>query len=146
MPATNRYRNVSDATWTPASGSPVTLTGIKSASYDEGNQVLKEGADFDGFPTVGGVVYSEPKVTIETLDAFALFATVAGSKGTLSFIVRDNSNGDSAGGGAKEITMTNAFLATRSQNNPFNQLSNQSIAFESISTDGQTHPVSFASV
>lgn len=146
MPATNRYRNVSELTWTPASGSPVTLTGIKSATYDEGNQILKEGADFDAFPTVGGVTFSEPKITFETLDAFALFATVAGSKGTLSFVVRDNSNGDAVGGGAKQINMANAFLGTRTQNNPFNQLSNQNISFECLSTDGVTHPVSFASI
>jgi hypothetical protein len=146
MPATNRYRNVSDFTWTPATGTATILTGIKSATYDEGNQLLKEGADFDAFPTVGGVVYSEPKITVETLDAFALFATVAGSKGTLSFVVRDNSNGDAVGGGAKQINMANAFLGTRTQNNPFNQLSNQTISFECISTDGATHPVSFASI
>ena len=141
MAATNRYRNLS-VSWTPTSGGSATpLTGIKSANYDEGNQVLEEAADFDAYHTVGGVIMSNPKITVETIDAFALFATVAGTKGTLAVTYRDHANGATTAGGAKLITMSNAYLGERTVQSQYNQLGHQSITFHSISTDGSTSPI-----
>ena len=144
MAATNRYRNVGPVTWTV--GSPVTLTGIKSANYDEGNTVLKEGADFDMYPTVGGVVFTDPKVSLEAIDAMALFGTVAGAKGSLAITARDTNNGATTAGGAKLITMSGAFLSIRTQAYQFNQFGTQSLTFEAISVDGQTHPVAITAL
>lgn len=142
MAATNRYRNVSNVTWTPSGGSLVTLTGIKSASYDEGNQVLEESADFDAYPTVAGVTMSNPKITLDTLDAFALFATLAGQKGTLAITFRDHSNGATTAGGAKIVTATNAFIGPRQITSNYNTLAHQSLTFQTFSSDGATHPIS----
>jgi hypothetical protein len=141
MAATNRYSNFSAVGWTPSGGSLVTLTGIKSISYDEGGEALLESAVFDIFNTTGGVNHLEPKITVETLDAFALYATVAGTKGALTFTVRDFTNGATASGGAKVVTVSNAFLVTRPQQNQHRQLSTQTLTFNTTSTDGSTHPV-----
>jgi hypothetical protein len=145
MPATNRYRNVS-VTWTPMGGTETPLTGIKSANYDEGNAILEESADYDAFITVGGVIMGNPKITVDSIDAFLIYATVAGQKGTLAVTYRDHLNGATAGGGAKLVTMSNAFLGQRTIQGQYNQLSHQSLTFHSTSTDGSTHPVSISSV
>jgi hypothetical protein len=140
MAATNRYRN-NNVTWTPSGGTVIPLTGIKTVSYDEGNQVLEESADSDAYHTVGTVVLSSPKITVDSIDAMALFATLAGTRGTIAVTLRDHLNGATAGGGAKLITMSNAYLGPRTLNSPYNQLAHQSLTFHSISLDGQTHPV-----
>lgn len=138
---TNRYMNVGPVNWTPSGGTLVTLTGIKSASYDEGAQSLKESADFDIFPTVGGVNYVEPKITLESIDAFALYATVAGTFGTLAITFRDFKNAATVGGGAKIVTASNAWLETRPVSAQYRQLATQTQTFQTYSTDGSTHPI-----
>jgi hypothetical protein len=145
MAATNRYRNVS-ASWTASGGTASPLTGIKSANYDEGIETLLEGADYDAFNTVGGAVFAAPKITLETIDAWALYATVAGQKGTLAVTFRDTLNGATAAGGAKLVTMSNAFLADRKVQAPYNKFQTQTIMFECTSTDGSTHPVAITSL
>lgn len=132
---TNRQRNVGPVTF-----NSVTLNGIKSFSYDEGNTTLKEGADFDMYPTVGGVVMTEPKMTIEGINAGQMSSAVAGVKSTLVVTLRDTANG--ATGGAYIFTMSQAFLSPRTVTAAFNQFATQSLTFESISVDGSTHPVS----
>jgi hypothetical protein len=145
MAATNRYRNVSVA-WTPLGGTQTPLTGIKSANYDEGNAILEESADYDAFMTVGGVIMGNPKITIDSIDAFLIYATVAGQKDTLAVTFRDHLNGATAAGGAKLVTMSNAFLGQRTIQGQYNQLAHQSLTFHSTSTDGSSHPVSISSV
>jgi hypothetical protein len=145
MAATNRYRNVTVA-WTPQGGSLVAMTGIKDFDYDEGNSILQEAADFDSFPTVGGVTMAMPKITLSTLDAFALYATLGGQKGTLAVTVRDHYNGATSAGGGKTLTMSNAFLGERTIKGAFNQLATQSVTFHSTSTDGSTHPVAITAL
>lgn len=146
MAATNRYMNTSAVGWTPSGGSLATLTGIKSFAYDEGGESLLEAADFDLFDTVGGINKLAPKVTLETIDAMALYATVAGTKGTLVATVRDFTNGVTASGGAKTFTVSNAFLKTRPSTFQFRQLGTQTLTFETTSTDGATHPVAVSAV
>ena len=146
MSATNRYRNVSGAGWTPAGGSLSPLTGIKTVAYDEGNQILEESGDADGFITVGGVVLSNPKVDVTTMDAAALAATVAGTKGSFAYTLRDHTNGATAAGGAKTYTLSNAYLGPRTQSIPYNQVATQNLTFHSTSTDGSTHPMGVSAV
>ena len=141
MPGINRYMNVGPVTWTPSGGTLVTLTGIKSASYDEGAQSLKESADFDIFPTTAGINYVEPKLTLESIDAFALYATLAGTFGSLAITFRDFKNGATVGGGAKIVTASNAWLETRPLSAQHRQLATQTLTFQTYSTDGSTHPV-----
>jgi hypothetical protein len=145
MAASNRYRNVSVA-WTPSGGTMSPLTGIKNATYDEGIETLLEGADYDAFNTVGGAIFAAPKISLETLDAWALYATVAGQKGTLAVTFRDTLNGAAAAGGAKLVTMSNAFLSDRKVQAPYNKFQTQSIMFECTSTDGSTHPVAVSTI
>jgi hypothetical protein len=133
--------NVGPVTWTPSGGSLVTLTGIKSASYNEGAQSLKESADFDIFPTVGGVNYVEPTISLESIDAFALYATLPGTFGTLAITFRDFRNAATTGGGGKIVTASNAWLETRPLNAQHRQLATQTIGFQTFSTDGSTHPI-----
>lgn len=136
--------NVSSVGWTPSGGTLVTLTGIKTFSYDEGGESLLESADFDLFDTVAGINHLAPKITLESIDAMALYATVAGTVGVLTITVRDFTNGATVGGGAKIFTVSNAFLKTRPSQFQHRQLGTQTLTFETSSTDGATHPIAIS--
>ncbi|MDE2103343.1 MAG: hypothetical protein KGL39_39245 [Patescibacteria group bacterium] len=146
MTATNRYMNTSGWQFTPSGGSAVTLTGITGASYDEGISTKKEGADFDGFPTVSVRDYADPKITLETLDAMAFYQILAGAKGVLTGNIRDAYNGVTVGGGGKSITMSNCQIEGRNFNAPYRDYARQQLVFGAISSDGQTHPVAIAAL
>jgi hypothetical protein len=147
MSATNRYMNTSAWSFTPLpSGSAVNITGVTSYSYDEGISTKKEGADFDGFPTVSVCDYRDPKITLETLDMFIMTSTLAGQKGTLSGNVRDAYNGATAAGGGRSITLNNAQIEGRTHNAPYREYGRQQLVFGAISSDGSTHPAAIAAL
>lgn len=142
---TNRYMNMS-ATWTsPTGGTATPLRGIKSAAYNEGIESLLEAADFDLFHTVGGVTMISPTMTIRTIDAFALLSTVAGTFGTLAVTFGDFNNAAAIGGGAKIVSMSNAFIGARNHDGEYRQLATQNLTFNCTSVDGSTSPVAVAS-
>lgn len=142
---TNRYMNVS-VSWTPAGGSLGALTGIKSAQFNEGIETLQESADYDLYHTVGGVTLISPTITLRTIDAFMIYATAAGQVGTLIITFRDFTNGAGAGGGAKTVTMTGAYLAQRSKDAEYRQLGTANVTFQSVSSDGATSPIAIAAL
>lgn len=146
MPSTSRTINVGPVTWTPASGSPVTLTGIKSANYDEKIEVIKETADAELFNTVAAAVHFEPTMALETINPYQLTTTVGGARGSLVITIRDAYNGVTTAGGGYTLTMANAFLETRSQSYKKNAYGTQNVTFGAISADGTTHPVTVAAL
>lgn len=146
MPSTNRTINVGPVTWTPSGGVAVTLTGIKTANYDEKIEVIKETADAELFNTVAAAVHFEPTMALETINPYQLIATVGGSRGTLVVTVRDAYNGIAALGGGYTLTMANAFLEQRSQSYKKNAYGTQNLSFGAISADGLSHPVSVAAL
>lgn len=153
MAATNRYMNVGPVTWTPYTsfppavlGTPVTLTGVKSARYDEGISTKKEGADFDGFPTFSVCDYREPKMTLSTIDAMAIFATVAGAKGAVSVTYRDLYNQVAVSGGAKQLVLSNSQIEDRNIASEYRAFATQDVAFGAISVDGSTHPAAITAL
>ncbi len=143
---TNRYFETEGWTFLPNGGTIIALFGITSAAYDEGISTKSEGADFDGFPTVKVCDYREPKITLDTLDAMALYATIAGQKGTLAGILRDAYNGVTVGGGGKTITFTNCQIEGRNFTAAFREFAKQQLVFGGISTDGATHPVAITAL
>lgn len=143
---TNRYFNTSGWGFTPAGGSSTPIDGVTSADYDEGISVKKEGADFDGFPTLRVRDWAEPMINIETLNAFVLYATLAGASGTLVGTIRDAYNGAVTGGGAKLITMSQAAVEKRGISAKYREFARQNLSFGGISVDGATHPVAVSAV
>lgn len=139
--ATNRYMNTSGWGFTPVSGTLTVLTGITSYAFDEGISTKKESADFDLFPTVSVTDHRDPKITLETLDAFALETIVAGARGGLTGIVRDAYNGATVGGGGRQVTMSNAQIEGRTTNQAHREYGRRQLVFGAISADGSTHPV-----
>ena len=148
MPSTNRTINVGPVTWTPAGTGAVAvvLTGIKSVSYDEKIEVVKETADAELFNTVAAAVHFEPTMQVETINPYQLMTTVGGSRGSLVFTIRDAYNGIQAGGGGYTLTMANAFLETRSQAYKKSAYGTQNLSFGAISSDGVSHPVSVSAL
>ncbi len=145
MAASNHHINVKTATFQPGgAGAVTTLAGIKSADYDEGISVLKESADGDLFMSIAAAVGLDPKITLQMIRAFQLFATVGGSWGTLELDIPDAYNGMTAAGGGYTITMTHAILEQRSQQHGHRKFSTQTLAFGSYAPDGVTHPVTIA--
>jgi hypothetical protein len=140
MAASNRYMNV-DVTWTPSGGTLVALKGIKGATFNDNMEVLQDSADYDVFPTVGGVTFSNPTITFHSIDAFQLYATTPGQLGVLIVTFRDFYSGSTASGGAKIVTMTGAFLASRQRTGQHRQLGTQELMFHANSSDGSTSPV-----
>jgi hypothetical protein len=133
-------------TFTPAGGSLTALDGIKGATYDEGMEELSESADVDVFPTVGGVVFSKPMITINSIDAMQISAVVGGTFGVLVVTFPDFKNGVAAGGGAKVVTLSNAYLMRRSASAQYRQLSTQDLGFSALSTDGATSPMAITTL
>lgn len=142
--ASNRFMNTSSVGFTPSGGSLTTLDGVQGASYDEGISTKKEGADFDLFPTVAVTDYRDPKITLDSINVFALFSVAAGVRGVLTVTVRDAKNGAAVGGGAMIVTMANAGIEGRNFNANYREFGKQQIVFGALSTDGATHPVSIA--
>jgi hypothetical protein len=138
---TNRYMNTSGWGFTPSGGALLPLTGVTSYAFDEGISTKKESADFDVFPTVSVSDYRDPKITLETLDAFALEVVIAGAKGALSGIVRDAYNGAAVGGGGKEVAMSNAQIEGRTTNQAHREYGRRQLVFGAVSIDGATHPI-----
>lgn len=143
---TNRYMNTSGWGFTPSGGTLTAISGVVTESYDEQISTKKEGADFDALPTVAVTDYRDPIITLETLDAFALYTVLAGTVGTLVGTVRDAMNGATTGGGAKLITMSNARIQGRNQNQAYREFGRQSLVFGAVSSDGATHPVAITAV
>jgi hypothetical protein len=143
---TNRYFNVSSCGFTPSGGSLSTISGVKSISFDENPTIETEGGDFDVFDTVMAVAKIEPSFSVETLDAWGLYSVLAGSRGALVCTARDAVNGVTTGGGAKLITISNAFINKRGSNQQHRQFGKQTIGFGCISSDGATHPVAVSAV
>jgi hypothetical protein len=140
--SSNRTINVGPVTWTPApAGSPVTLTGIKSANYDEKVEVTKESADFDLFNTIAAVTHYEPTMSLETINPYQLMSTAGGARGTLLVTIRDALSGVTASGGGYTLSMANAFIEQRSQSYKHRAYGTQTLNFGCYSTDGSTHPV-----
>lgn len=146
MAATNRYMNTSGWSFTPGGGSLTAVTGVTSFGYDEGISTKKESADFDGFPTVAVSDFRDPTITLATLDAFALYAVLAGAKGVLTGNVRDAYNGVTAAGGGKSITMTNAAIQARGMTAAHREFASQQLTFGGVSVDGATHPIAIAAL
>lgn len=145
MAATNRYMNHT-ATFTPSGGSLTTIDGIKSVSYDEGISIKKEAGSADSFSTVSVRDHAEPVITIDTINAFILYATLAGVRGPLAVTARDAYNGATVGEGAKLITMSNAQIEDRKIMGKHREYGTQQLKFGCISSDGSTHPVAITAV
>lgn len=146
MAATNRYMNVGPVQWTPTSGTLVTVSGIKSAQVNDGFETLLESADYDLYHTVGGVTMTAPTITLRSIDAFSLAATVGGQTGEIDITFRDFYNGATASGGAKKVAMIPSFLGQRSRDAEYRQLATQSLTFMSVSTDGATNPIAITAL
>lgn len=140
MAATLRYMN------TTASFAATAITGVKSAQYNEGTEALMEGADFDLYPTTSGVTMINPTITLRVLDAMNTLSTAPGTTGALVVTVRDFTNGATASGGGKTITMTGAYKSQRSADFEYRQLGTQSVSFHAASSDGATSPVAIAAL
>lgn len=145
---TNRYMNSGAWGFTPTGGSLTNLTGVKSASYDQGISTKSESGDFDVLPTAMANDFMDPKITLEFLDAKAMTYGASGvpARGTLVGTVYDHFNKGTASGGGFTITFINSQMITASSSHPYRDFAKKSLAFGGISADGSTHPVSIAAL
>lgn len=147
---TNRYKGVPlTVTATPSfptTAAAIPIAGIKSFRYDEGVSQKLESADGDAFDSVVFNDFRKPTLSLETLNAFVMYSQIPSVRNTIAATYQDVYNGVVTGGGAKLLTMTDAFIAGRNIDATYREYNKQSLTFGCISSDGQTHPVTIAAV
>jgi hypothetical protein len=140
MPASKRFMNWTNVTFTPINGTATTFTGVTSVSIDFGGSLARFAGDGDRYVTMMVNDFNEPSVTIHAADLAALRANPVGTVGTLSATHNDAQNG--AGPGAITYTLANAVVASCQVQGAHRQFGQGSVTFGAFSSDGITNPIS----
>lgn len=140
MAATKRQFNVTGVTFTPTSGSAVTLTGVTNVSFDAGGSLAQFDGDGDRFPTTVINEFNDPSVSVTTADFAALQALGSGERGTLAFTYKDAKG---ATGGNLTVSINPAIVETSTFAGPHRQFGGGSISFKTESSDGTTSAITF---
>lgn len=142
--ASNRFINVSAVGFTPTGGTLTAIKGVQNATIQQTATDVSEGGDGDLYNTVGGVVFVDPMVSLEFMNAMALTALAPGAYGTLTFTLNDSANKALTGGGAVIFTIINCYLMPQQIAAQHRQVAKATMNFKTFSVDGQTNPVSTA--
>lgn len=138
--------NISACSFTPASGTLIPITGVKTATYNENPEMLTDGADMDYYDSFGGVISGKPSVAIELNRPFILSGVNSGTFGTLTYTVNSFLNKSASGGGAMTYTFTNCFYAAGAMVNGHRVFGTKSATFYGLSLDGITNPMAVSAV
>jgi hypothetical protein len=138
MATSRRYRN-----WTSVSFATTAIDGVKSVSIDPQISDIREAADADQGPTHGTAVFSAPTITVDTINAMSLNATLAGAKGVFTATLNDSYNGVAASGGAATFTTNSlTYIMHGPISGAFNTLATRALVFHTVWVDGVTNPIS----
>lgn len=141
MTADPRTMNVSACTFTPASGSSMPVTGLKTATRNQNPQELTDGADMDFFDTFGGVISGKPSVTFSSNKPFLLEGVAPGTFGVLVFTLNSFKNAATAGGGGMIYTLSNCYFMPAEASFGHRIFGTSTVTFTGLSVDGTTSPL-----
>lgn len=138
MASTNRFRNFVDTTH-----NAVAITGVKAISFDRGVGMISDSADADAFITHRTVGIQDPVFTVTTMDATALLASGAGTRGIFAFKwLESYSQAKTALSGTLSFATNNlTIMSGSSMSGSHQQLGQQELTFATCSADGVTNPV-----
>jgi hypothetical protein len=146
MAGTNAWMNSQSWTYTPTTGSPISLSKVKGWSLNRGISRAKEAGDYDRFFSLNVCDFEDPRITLDTLNTFAGMLIDATLFGTLTGIVRDAYNGAITGGGGRQLTMINCGIEDDGGGGQHRQYARASLTFSAWSPDGQTNPLSISAL
>lgn len=140
MPATRRFMNWTDVTFTPLNGTPTTITGVSSIQIDSGGSLLKFSGDGDRYSTTVVNDFNDPTITVQSADLAAVRLFPVGMVGTFSATHNDARNG--VGTGALTYTLSNAVVASNPVQGAHRHFGQGTLVFTAFSVDGVTNPLS----
>ncbi len=142
MAASGRFMNWSSVTFTPTSGSPVTITEVQNVTIDP--RVVLKGASGDGdlAPTAKTLEYIDPHITVETEDIKTVNALGFGTRGSFEATHNDFYNG--SGSGAMTYTVSNCIVAGGQRSGAHRQTGRATLICETYSSDGTTSPIAYS--
>jgi len=143
MAATKRQLNWSNVTFTPASGTATTATGVTSVAIDSGGNLLKFSGDGDLYATLVVCDYNEPRADVGLADeAWALGIPT----GTVGAFTATHKDAKGASGGGIVFALSPAVAEKPKASGQHRQIGVAGIGFVGASTDGVTNPLSFTLV
>jgi hypothetical protein len=145
MAATRRYMNCKTFTFTPISGSPLTLTGKTRVAIDFGGNLVTFSGDGDRFPTTIVNDMTAPTMSIDSADIGTLVTNFPpGTRGTAVAVISDAKNpAGGVGSGELTATLSNAVVHNSNANGQHRQFSTGTMDLQAESADGVTSPLAF---
>lgn len=143
--ASTRSLNFESVQFTPGGGSAINIINVLSIDQTDGGSILAGRGDNNLYATHKRYIAADPGFTITHQGRAAQNSISPGSKGTLTFIVKDADNvAGTLATGDVTFSVANALIGSRSFTRAHNQYGQFTIPVETWSSDGQTNPVSMA--